>query len=62
MKVDRSMLEAYEHGTLFFSDTVVLFQYLLDSDLLWSFSRGKAMYLTTANELLKRGYVKLKSP
>lgn len=61
MKVDQSALEAYERGTLFFSDTVVLFQYLLDSDLLWSLSRGKSMYLSTADELISRGYVKIKS-
>jgi hypothetical protein len=61
MKVDHDALEAFEGGTLFFSDVVVLFQDLLDTGMIWSLSRGKSIYLDTANELIERGYVKLKS-
>ena len=54
-------VEAFEEGTLFFSDMVVLFQYLVDSDVLWTLSRGKHIYLETAEDLIKRGYIKLKA-
>jgi hypothetical protein len=61
MDLDEEVLESFEAGTLFFSDMVVLFQHLVDTDLLWSLSRGKKIYLETAEELIERGYVKLKS-
>lgn len=61
MELDEEALEAFESGTLFFSDVVVLFQHLLDTDLLWSLYRGKSLYLETAEDLIKRGYIKLKS-
>ena len=61
MDLDEEVLESFEAGTLFFSDIVVLFQHLVDTDLLWSLSRGKKIYLDTAEELIERGYIKLKS-
>ena len=61
MDLDQEVLEAFETGTLFFSDVVVLFQYLVDTDKLWSLSRGNSLYLDTAENLIERGYVKLKA-
>jgi hypothetical protein len=47
-------IENYQNGTLSFEKTVVLFQELVDSGMLWCLDNKTC---SRANELINRGYV-----